>query len=58
MDFLAAHFGRHTASYGMSPGVLIVSQRRPLGRIIEELVLIWSVSEPQEWMNRIIEIPR
>jgi predicted nuclease of predicted toxin-antitoxin system len=40
-----------------SAGVLIVSKKIAFEAIIEELVLIWSVSSPEEWTNRIAKIP-
>lgn len=38
-------------------GVLIVSRRVPLEIVINDLILIWSASEPQEWLNRIATLP-
>lgn len=40
-----------------SAGVLIVSRRLPIETIIEELVLIWSASSSEEWVNRIAKLP-
>jgi len=40
-----------------SPGVLIVSQKLSLVDAIEELVLIWTASEAEDWVNRIATIP-
>ena len=51
---------RHFASFvagDQSPGVLVVSQRLPVSRAAEELLLIWASSEPSEWANRICAIP-
>ncbi len=51
---------RHFATFivdGHSPGVLIVSQKVPVALVAEELVLIWALSEPSEWTNRICAIP-
>ena len=42
---------------GSTPGVFLVSQAALIGEVIEELVLIWSCSEPDEWENRIVDIP-
>src|SRR5580693_2569803 len=36
-----------------SPGLLIVPQQMTIALAIEELLLIWSASEPDEWVNRI-----
>lgn len=42
---------------GSSPGVFLVKQHTPLASIIEDLVLVWTASEPADWTNRILEIP-
>ncbi len=40
-----------------SAGVLIVPQKVPIARAAEELLLIWTASEAEEWINRIIVLP-
>ncbi|MGL5079336.1 MAG: DUF5615 family PIN-like protein [Waterburya sp.] len=40
-----------------SSGVLIVSRKVPIEMIIEELLLIWAVSNAEEWIDRIAKIP-
>ena len=40
-----------------SAGVLIVSRKIALEIVIEELILIWSVTIAEEWINRIAKIP-
>ena len=40
-----------------SAGVLIVSKKLPIDVIVEELLLIWEASSPEEWINRIAKIP-
>ena len=40
-----------------STGLLIVPQKLPIARAVEDLVLIWSASEAKEWINRIIALP-
>ncbi|MGA1283329.1 MAG: DUF5615 family PIN-like protein [Prochlorothrix sp.] len=47
----------HFIETHQSAGVLIVSRRTPLEIIINELVLIWSVTQAEEWVNRIAKIP-
>lgn len=42
---------------GRSSGVIIVSRKVPIETIIEELILIWAVSDAEEWINRIAKIP-
>ncbi len=51
---------RHFASFiteNQCPGVIIVSQKLPVSLAAEELALIWALSEPAEWRNRICAIP-
>ena len=40
-----------------SSGVLIVSRKTALETVIEELILIWSVTTAEEWINRIAKVP-
>lgn len=51
------HFGEFLKTRGSSPGVFLVKQRTPLAEVIDDLVLVWAVSAPEEWKNRILEIP-
>ncbi|HEY3159969.1 MAG TPA: DUF5615 family PIN-like protein [Vicinamibacterales bacterium] len=51
------HFAEFVASGATSPGVLLANQRTPLGVVIEDLVLIWRASTPDDWKNRIVGIP-
>lgn len=41
----------------VSTGVLIVSRKIALETIIEELIIIWSVTSAEEWINRIAKLP-
>jgi len=40
-----------------SSGILIVSQDLPVKEAITSLLLIWSASDAEEWVNRIAFIP-
>ena len=40
-----------------SPGVLIIPQRLSVSRAVNDLVLIWTASEADEWINRIYSLP-
>jgi hypothetical protein len=40
-----------------SPGVLIIAQNVSVRAAIEELLLIWSTSESEEWIDRIVDLP-
>lgn len=50
------HFGAFV-SERRSPGVIIVPQKVPVAVAVEELLLIWALSEPSEWVNRICALP-
>jgi hypothetical protein len=38
-------------------GLIMVHQDDSVGAIIENLVLIWSASEMEEWMNQVVFLP-
>lgn len=40
-----------------SPGVVIVPQSLAIAAAVEELLLIWHASTPEEWTNRIVHLP-
>lgn len=51
---------RHFAAFlreGLSPGVLLLAQHMEVSAAAEELALIWSVTEPQDWENRLVYLP-
>jgi hypothetical protein len=51
---------RHFAEYILqhtSPGVFIIAQNVSVRVAIEELLLIWTASESEEWRNLIVELP-
>jgi hypothetical protein len=50
------HFGQFVA-LGFSSGVLIVPRKLGVGKTIEELVVIWSDSEAEEYFNSIRRLP-
>ncbi len=51
------HVGEFLESQGSSPGVFLVKQRTPVGEVIDALVLVWAASNPDEWKDRILELP-
>jgi len=53
---MPGHFARYVAS-GLSPGLILLRGAIPISTAIEELVLIWSASETEEWVNRLVWIP-
>ena len=38
-------------------GLLMVKQSDPMGKIIDDLLLIWSASEAEEWQNVVGFLP-
>ncbi|MBI1747298.1 MAG: DUF5615 family PIN-like protein [Acidobacteria bacterium] len=40
-----------------STGVLIIPQRLSVAHAVEEITLIWTASEAEEWINRIYSLP-
>ena len=61
---LATHDGRtmpkHFADFiatESSAGVLVIPQKLPIMRAVEELLLVWAATEAEEWINRIFVLP-
>lgn len=40
-----------------SCGVLIVSRKMPVVQVAEDLLLIWTATDAEEWMNRLFSLP-
>jgi hypothetical protein len=40
-----------------SAGVLIVPQKLPITQVVDELILIWTATDAEEWINRIYSLP-
>src|SRR4051812_26226872 len=53
---MPTHFGRFIKTH-KSPGLIVVSQKADILAVIEELILIWAVSEAEEYVNIILTIP-
>jgi len=53
---MPVHFARYTAA-AASPGVILLRDSTPIETAIEELILIWSASEAEEWIGRLVCIP-
>jgi len=39
------------------PGVFVINDRLPVGRAIDELVLVATCSEASEWVSRVLYLP-
>ena len=48
----ASFIGEHT-----SAGVLLVPQSLPRRQVVEDLCLVWTAMEVEEWTNRIMSLP-
>lgn len=42
---------------GRSPGVIAVPQYLSVSSAVEDLLLIWSATDRDEWVNRIVRLP-
>jgi hypothetical protein len=52
----AAAYGRLAAGQPIS-GLLLIHQLAPLAPAIDHLVLIWTASEADEWLNQVCFLP-
>src|SRR5947209_15723452 len=53
VNTMPAEANARVAAGQAMPGLLLVQQRRPYRRVIEDLVLIAVASEAEEWVNQI-----
>jgi hypothetical protein len=53
---MPTHFGQFIENHE-SPGLIIISQNAELLMVIDELILIWSASEAEEYVNSIRALP-
>jgi hypothetical protein len=53
---MPGHFRQFT-QHTSSPGVLLIRQDLPVGQAVESLLLIWEVSKPGDWENRLCLVP-
>ena len=53
---MPGHFFRFIAE-ARSPGVILISQDLSIGQAIEGLILVWSASDPEDWINRLEYFP-
>lgn len=50
------HFGDFLRSQH-SPGLIVVPQHLPLGEVADDLILIWTATDAEEWTDRIAFLP-
>ena len=53
---MPGHFAHYTTG-ATSSGVILLRAAIPISTAIEELSLIWSASDAEEWANRLMWIP-
>ena len=51
------HLHNHLAAGGHVPGILTLKPKASLSQIIEDLLLIWEVCEPDEFRDKIEYLP-
>jgi hypothetical protein len=53
---MPVYFAEHITQE-QSAGLLIVPQHLAIARVVEDLLLIWTATEAEEWVNRIYALP-
>jgi hypothetical protein len=53
---MPGHFARFRETRS-SPGIIIVSQDLDIGAAIEDLLLIWTATDLEEWLNHLGFVP-
>ncbi len=53
---MPAHFAEFVAT-AHSSGLILLREAASIGVVVEELALIWTASEAEEWINRLAWIP-
>jgi hypothetical protein len=51
------HFATFLQRSHHSPGVILIPQTISAATAIDSLILIWAVTEPEEWVDRIVRLP-
>jgi hypothetical protein len=54
---MAVHLRDHISAGGHIPGIFILKRNMAIKEIIEELILIWEISEPDEFADEIRYLP-
>ena len=53
---MPGHFARFIAEHD-SPGILLIPSRRPIGSVIEALLLVWLMWRPEDFHNQARWLP-
>ncbi len=51
------HLSDHLAAGRHIPGILVIANPLNIGELIQELILIWQISFPDEYRDQIIYLP-
>jgi hypothetical protein len=54
---MPTHFAKFLEAGGHVPGILMVGEDFSMAQLVEDLILIWGVSETEEWRDRLIYLP-
>ena len=54
---MPSHLADHLASGRHIPGIFLLNPSMSIGETIEELVLIWAATDPDEYQDRITFLP-
>jgi hypothetical protein len=54
---MPVHLAEHLSQHRQVPGIFVLRPKATIGQIIEDLILIALVGEPQDYQNRITYIP-
>ncbi len=53
---MPTHFADFVHS-NVSAGVLLLPQHMPVPEAVEQLLMVWAATDPEEWVNRICVLP-
>jgi len=54
---MPGHLSKHLAAGRHIPGILVAPFPLDIGALVEELILIWGTSLPDEYQDRIVYLP-
>ena len=57
VNTMTAYASRLIADGEPMPGIFLAHQRDSIAAVIDDLILIWSSSQAEEWLNQIVFLP-
>jgi len=54
---MPTHYANFLEAGGHVPGILMVAEDFSIAQLVDDLFLIWSASEAEEWWDRLIYLP-